>query len=194
MEYFEDIKGLKNVKILREKIKKNALISVNGFPMRAVGISGKNDILLKSNVQLVVDVNAQETIRKIEKYVEKNKDLDVSEKYDGFTSRDCSLLYQVILDKLTNTVYCKRPAINNIIKILDDQNDFAKLDLKNQAELLYELLTLLRCDSETKVNLQVIGGKSNVGTITVNKNTLGKSKLILINQSVTGLFENRIEL
>jgi len=40
----------------------------------------------------------------------------------------------------------------------------------------------------------VIGGKSNVGTITVNKNTLGKSKLILINQSVTGLFENRIEL
>ena len=194
MEYFENIKGLKNVKILREKIKKNALISVNGFPMRAVGISGKNDILLKSNVQLVVDVNAQETIRKIEKYVEKNKDLDVSEKYDGFTSRDCSLLYQVILDKLTNTVYCKRPAINNIIKILDDQNDFAKLDLKNQAELLYELLTLLRCDSETKVNLQVIGGKSNVGTITVNKNTLGKSKLILINQSVTGLFENRIEL
>ena len=82
----------------------------------------------------------------------------------------------------------------NIIKILDDQNDFAKLDLKNQAELLYELLTLLRCYSETKVNLQVIGGKSNVGTITVNKNTLGKSKLILINQSVTGLFENRIEL
>ena len=40
--YFESVKGLKNVRILREKIKKNSLISVDGFPMRIVDANKDN--------------------------------------------------------------------------------------------------------------------------------------------------------
>ncbi len=71
IEYFENVKGLKNVKILREKIKKNALISVDGFPMR---IRGANDIRLqfKGNIQLLLEYEEEEIIRKIEKFLEKD--------------------------------------------------------------------------------------------------------------------------
>ena len=53
---------------------------------------------------------------------------------------------------------------------------------------------MVRCDINTKADLTSVGGSANAGSISVNKNTAGKSKLILVNQSVTGLFENRIEL
>ena len=53
---------------------------------------------------------------------------------------------------------------------------------------------MLRCDVETKADLSAVGGSKNAGNMAVNKNTFGKSKLILVNQSVTGLYENRTEL
>ena len=84
IEYFESVKGLKNVKILREKIKKNALISVDGFPMRIRGVNEKN-ILFKGNVQLVLDREYEEIIRNIEKYNEKAEKFSINEKYDGLS-------------------------------------------------------------------------------------------------------------
>lgn len=53
---------------------------------------------------------------------------------------------------------------------------------------------MLRCDIKTKADLSAVGGSKNAGNMAVNKNTVGKSKLILVNQSVTGLYENRTEL
>ena len=40
----------------------------------------------------------------------------------------------------------------------------------------------------------MIGGTSMAGSIKVNKNTLCGRELLLINQSVTGIFENKIKL
>ena len=68
------------------------------------------------------------------------------------------------------------------------------LDLTKKIKVLNEIITMLRCDNETKADLTLIGGTKNAGNMAVNKNTVGRSKLVLINQSVTGLFENRIEL
>ena len=53
---------------------------------------------------------------------------------------------------------------------------------------------MVRCDNKTDSNLSMIGLGTNVGGTKINKNTFGNSNLILVNQSVTGLFENRREL
>ena len=192
MEYFEDIKGLKNVKILREKIKKNALISVDGFPMRIRGVNEKN-ILFKGNVQLVLDREYEEIIRNIEKYNEKAEKFSINEKYDGLSHDSVNGLYDVFVNKLNETIYKKRPANQG-----ENQNKnrelFRNLVLEEKAKVVNEILTMLRCDIATTADLKLVNGGGYAGSIKVNKNTLGKSKLILINQSVTGLFENRIEL
>ena len=71
-EYFEIVKGLKNVRILREKIKKNSLISVDGFPMRIVD-ANKDNLGFKGNIQLIVGAKYEELIRKVEKFFRKKK-------------------------------------------------------------------------------------------------------------------------
>lgn len=192
MEYFENIKGLKNVKILREKIKKNALISVDGFPMRIRGVNEK-DILFKGNVQLVLDREYEEIIRNVEKYIEKAEKFSINEKYDGFSHNNVDGLYDVFANKLNETVYKKRPA-NQGANLVKNRELFRNLVLEEKVKVVNEILTMLRCDIATTADLRLVNGGGYAGSMKVNKNTLGKSKLILINQSVTGLFENRIEL
>lgn len=192
IEYFENVRGLKNVKILREKIKKNALISVDGFPMRIRGANEKT-LQFKGNVQLVVDENMEEVVRKIEKFLEKTFSSEASAKFDGFTDEECLNLYAILISKMSSTIYRKRPA-NQVGKLQENRGQFVKLDLTGKAKLINEVITMLRCDIATTADLKKVNGSSNAGNMAINKNTVGKSKLILINQSVTGLFENRIEL
>lgn len=192
IEYFENVKGLKNVKILREKIKKNALISVDGFPMRIRGVNEK-DILFKGNVQLVLDREYEEIIRNVEKYIEKAEKFSINEKYDGFSHNSVNGLYDVFANKLNETVYKKRPA-NQGANLAKNRELFRNLVLEEKVKVVNEILTMLRCDIATTADLRLVNGGGYAGSMKVNKNTLGKSKLILINQSVTGLFENRIEL
>ncbi|NBI65011.1 type II CRISPR RNA-guided endonuclease Cas9 [Clostridiales bacterium] len=191
--YFETVKGLKNVRILRDQIKKNTLILVDGFPMRIRGANVTN-LMFKGNVQLVVSEKYMELIRKIEKYLDHNRDFDASEKYDGFTDQELNELYDIFVDKLVNTIYQKRPA-NQGKKLIENRDTFQRLaSLQDKAKILNEILTMLRCDITTTADLKIIKGSANAGNMAISKNTMGKSRLVLINQSVTGLFENRIEL
>lgn len=192
IEYFENVKGLKNIKILREKIKKNALISVDGFPMRIRGAEEKN-LRFKGNVQLIVDSNMEEVVRKIEKFLKKDFNSEAIGNFDGFTDEDCLTLYETLVNKLTSTIYQKRPA-NQGRKLQENRNTFKALALSDKAKIIDEIVKMLRCDIMTTADLKMVNCSGNAGGMTVNKNTIGKSKLLLINQSVTGLFENRIEL
>lgn len=189
VEYCQQIKGLKNVKVLRQRIKKNALISVNGFPMRLRGANEEQN-LLKSNLQLIS--KNEETIRRIEKFLDKNPALEVDEKRDGLTAESLLAVYDEFTEKLLGA-YRERPANQGTLLEMNREK-FLYLSLKEKAVVLNQILTMLRCDIATTANLLLVGGTGMAGSMKRNKNTIGKSKLILINQSVTGLFENRIEL
>ena len=191
LHYCEEVKGLVNVTVLHAKIKKNALLLVDGFPLR---IRGENEAQLtfKQNLQLILKPDDAETVRRIEKYLEKNKEYSVNEKFDGLSDDSMMQLYDVLIEKL-QTVYSRRPA-NKGQTLAEKRAVFAKLDGTTKAVLLNEILTMLRCDTATTANLKGIEDGSAVGNIAINKNTAGKSKLVLVNQSVTGLWESRMEL
>ena len=190
LEYCKNVKGLKNVRILRECIKKNALIEVNGYPMRIRGAT-EVQLLMKNNVQMILNYS-EEVIRKIEKYLDKNKNYNASEKFDRISLEETERVYDGLTEKLIN-VYAQRPA-NQGELLKEKRQVFLELILTERIKLINQIITMLRCDIETKADLTAIGGSKNAGNIAVNKNTIGKSKLVLVNQSVTGLFENRIEL
>ena len=192
IRYCENINGLKNVKILRPCIKKNALISVDGYPMRICNCnSGKKNIGLKNNLQPLFGRH-EETVRRIEKYVDKNQGFEVDEKFDGLNEANLTALYDDITEKLCGP-YVERPS-NQGEYLMENREKFLNISLKEKAKLLAQMIKLVRCDNETKADLTSIGASKSAGVISVNKNTLGGKRLILINQSVTGLFENRIEL
>ena len=102
-------------------------------------------------------------------------------------------LYKILTDKFINTVYRKRPA-NQVDNLVKNESVFEKLQLCDKAKIINEIITMLRCDIATTADLKLIKGSTNAGNIAMSKSTVGKSRLILINQSVTGLFENRIKL
>lgn len=190
IEYCQSIKKLKNVKISRACIKKNSLVVVDGFPLRIRGANDKQ-IFFKNAMQLVLNGH-EECIRLVEKYIEKNSDFEVDKNFDGLDNEMLISLYDALTEKLENA-YAKRPA-NKGSDLRKKRENFIGLSLANKAKTVNEILTMLRCDATTKADLLSIGDVKNAGTIAKNKNTLAKSKLVLINQSVTGLFENRIEL
>ena len=192
MDYCTKVKGLENVKIIYPKIKKNALIIVDGFPMR---IRGENSaqILMKGNLQLRLNIKSVEIIRLIEKFLDKEVDYEPNAKIDKIDHEELNKIYDVLTDKL-KTVYLKRPA--NQYKVLETgREDFIKSeDIYSKMRFINNILILLRCDATNNTDLSLIGAGKNVGGIKVTKNTMCKNKLILVNQSITGLFENRIEL
>lgn len=191
LHYCEEVKGLRHVKVLHEKIKKNALLLVDGFPLR---IRGENEIVLtfKQNLQLLVDEDCEEIVRRIEKYLDKSKDYAMDATFDKLDDAMLNRLYDVLVEKL-QTVYAKRPA-NKGQELAERRELFQGKDGRTKAVVLNEIVQMLRCDVNTKANLKEIGGTANVGNIAVSKNTVGKSKLVLVNQSITGLYENRTEL
>ena len=187
VSYYEENLGLKNVKIIKEKIKKNSLMIVDGFPMRIRG-ENERDIFLKGNMQLVLDNENSETIRAIEKYLEKNVGFEPDPILDGIDHEKLNQLYDVLNKKL-KTVYKERPS--NISEKLDNCREiFVNLNLREKSQVVREILNSFRCDNATISNLKLIGGSAYAGKMVKNKNTLVKSKLKIINQSVTGLFEN----
>ncbi len=193
IEYCENVKGYKNVKILRAKIKKNALISVNGFPMRIRG-ENERDLQLKNNLQLKLLTPFEKCVRNIEKYLEKNASFEVDEERDGLSDDELNNLYDCFLTKL-ETIYKNRPA--NQSKLMREKEMFFKdeLSLKEKSKCLNEILNMLRCDIATTANLDILGKGKTTGNIAINKNTFSnKSELKFINQSVTGIFVNEEEL
>ena len=164
---------------------------MDGFPLRIRGESGVN-LLFKSNVQLKTDFESEETIRKIEKVLEKNRK-EIVEDYDKLTDDNLMACYEMYVSKLGNGVFQKRPS-NQARTLTNGLQAFQTLDGLSKCKVLNEIQQLFRCDIDTAADLSSVKGSQDAGRIMINKNTVGKEMKYLINESVTGLFENRVEL
>ena len=192
LDYCKNVKDLSNVNVLREKVKKNSLLVVNGFPMRIRGETVAQT-LLKSNMQLILDEDDSETIRLIEKYLDKGSEYEVSTEYDKLNKDKLLHLYDSFTEKLNGKAYYRRPA-NKGKELLNGRDIFIKLSLTDSVIVLREIAYMLRCDIKTTGDISKIGGTAMAGNIALSKNTIGASSLSIVNQSVTGLFENKLEL
>lgn len=199
VKYLEEVRGLKEIKKIRP-IKKNSLIMVDNFPMR---IRGENDLLLNLNPskQLKIkDYEVFETLRKVEKFIEKltkNKSATIDEKYDCLDNSKLDSAYIFLTNKLQEE-YIKRPTIKKLFKILKDGTEKYKQEkVEDKAKIISEILKLFECKTN-HAELVKIGGSGKSGNCALNKNTVGKKllegKIVLVNQSVTGIFEDRIKL
>ena len=192
-EYLEQKKGYKNVVVKKYPTKKNALIKVDGYLARLRGATEK-DVLLKNAVQLVLRDEYSENIRKVEKYLENNIQYQADSKFEGFTQEDLNDLYDELYIKLKESIYNKRPA-NQLGTLEKGREKYRAIgDLREKAKIINNILALFQCDATTSTNLKEIGGTANAGNMAYNKNTLPTKKLILIHQSVTGLFETEEKL
>ena len=193
VKYFEESLNAKNVCILVNKIKLNSLIKVDGFYYHLTGRT--NDRLAVSGaVQLTLDLKSMKYIKKIEKFVKRyaeNKNTVIN-KYELLSKEENERLYEILSEKLENTIY-KNKKNNQSEKISSGLELFKRLDVKDQILQLNQLL-LIFGSQNNGVNTELIGGKKKTGVVFLSNKFKEFKEFKLINQSITGLFENEVDL
>ena len=189
---------LNNPRIVIPKIKKDSLIVIEGFPMSLRGTTGTDQLDLQCGVQLKLDLESVTYLKKIEKYLQRNaergdkNDILPIREWDGITTELNQRIYDVLISKLQNSIYCLRRN-NPIEELLKRKDAFIQLSIENQSVILGEIIKITQCKPVT-ADLSLIGGKKNAGKITVNRNISIYKSVYLVNTSVTGLFEEKVDL
>lgn len=196
-EYCETVYGLKKPRVILSQIKKDTCLVINRFPMHLRGTTGKQ-LILQGAVQLCLDGEFELYLKKIEKYIKRNQERTDKKKLleigsnDGITKDQNLELYLELCRKQKDTIYKYRPN-NQYESLMKVQEKFVKLSCEEQCIILNEILWLLKCKPNA-ANLSLIGGASQAGKITLNKVITNYDSVIMKNQSVTGLYEQTIDL
>lgn len=148
----------------------NTVLSLDGFNVCITGIGGGGKCLSAQPImQLSLPYELVKYLKKIEKFVEKNKNnanYIYDEQYDSVSVDENIKLYDVYLDKLENSIYNKR--INSPEAILKNGREkFCKLNVLEQAVTLINIQSIFGrmtggCDLEN------IGGKNIVRQLLIS--------------------------
>lgn len=197
-KYCSEKYNLKEPKVIIPKIKKDALIIVDKFPMNLRGISGKDCLSMQGAVQLCLTEKYEIYLKKIENYIKRktegknDKELPKIIERDKITFKENMDFMEVLIKKQNETILKYRPA-SQVKKIENGREKFKNLTLEEQCVVLNEILNLLRCKPIT-ANLLLIGGGREAGRISTHKIISSKKSVKIVNESVTGLFKQEIDL
>lgn len=191
--YCEEKLGLKQAHIIIDKIRIDTLLDIEGFKMHVSGRTGSR-LLFKGANQLVVSRRFQEVVKKVCKYYNvrnQNRNAVLSEK-EELTDEVLLELYEEFQRKLSNTVYKVR--LHSQIATLEKGKDrFTGLSKEEKCLVLYEILHLFQCNS-IAANLKAIGGPGKGGRLVMSKDISKLNHIYMINQSITGFYEQVIDL
>lgn len=193
-EYCENQWNMSQVRILVDRINIQSLIKVNGFYVHVTGRTN-DSILVRAAVQLCLDNNSNNYIKKLSKFNERNiasrDKIEITE-FDGITREQNIHLYEILLMKHCNTIYSKRP---NPIgeKLKNGKETFDLLNTKEQVYVLLQIIQLFQC-ANMGADLTLIGAAKKSGIMQISKDITKMAEFKIVNQSPTGLFENEIDL
>lgn len=217
-EYCVDQLGLVNPSIRMRKIKLQSLVKKDGYPLH---ISGKtlNRIAVRNAVNLSLQKEWIKYIHMLEKWNEKGYFIEnLLDKIDnsfvreqleelGYELMGASqngeeeeniirelnvLLYEQLIGKHVNGIFSRRP--NSIGDKLERKKEtFVSLSAEEQGSTLLQILNL-SIVGVTVANLTSIGEAEKTGVMKISKRISDSKECILINQSVTGIYESKIDL
>ena len=191
-KYLKDNLGLQNPKILKDKIKINSLIKLDGFLYNIKGKTG-DSLSIAGSVQLIVNKEEQKLIKKMDKFLVKkkdNKDIKVTS-FDNIKEEELIKLYKTLSDKLNNGIYSNKR--NNQAKNISEALDkFKEISIEEKIDVLNQIILLFQ-SYNNGCNLKSIGLSAKTGVVFIPKK-LNYKECKLVNQSITGLFENEVDL
>ena len=221
--YLTDQLGKKEFKIMVPKIKINSLLKINGFPCHITGKTN-DSFLLRPAVQFCCSNDEVLYFKKIIRFSEirsqrekigktispyedlsfrsyikenlckktKNDEIGEKEFYDLLQKKNLEI-YDMLLTKHKDTIYKKRPNSGTIDILVKGKEKFKSLIIENQFEVILEILKLFSATRNVS-DLQHIGGSKYSGVAKIGNKISSLDNCILIYQSITGIFEKRIDL
>lgn len=188
-------KNWQGASIVIDKILNKSLLEIDGARLLISGRSKSRLILVNAN-QLILDYPSIKYVRSVVKYVDRylqaKKQLDVYPA-DGVSASQNVILYDKLLEKSTVGVYAG--VLSGLRDTLQKCRDnFITESVQEQCVALREILKAFACKA-VYAKLKSIGGSSDTeGLIRISKNLPKDKNVRLIYQSVTGLYERKINL
>lgn len=185
IKYCEQSLSLLNPIIIYKKIKIQSLMKINGY---YAYISGKSNEVytFRNGVNMCLSQEWINYVKKLENYIEKDRQ-------DRMITYEKNIeLYEIILRKYSTTILNKRLSKMDK-KLINAKDRFCILNVKEQSQVLINVFVLSRI-GDNQTDLSKIGIGKQSGQITQNKKITGCKEFKLVNQSVTGLYENEIDL
>ena len=178
-----------DAKIIFAKILFNSVFEIDGVRMAIRGRTGER-ILFMHMIQLALKDEYIRYIKDILKFLEKCKKMG-EEIVPVEISSDKNLeIYDYFINKIDNSIYNK--ILSNISSDMKENRDiFISMSMIEQCGFLREVLKAFKCDATT-ASFKELCKKAVVGRVLQNKKLNGQ--VYLINQSVTGIFETKIDL
>lgn len=196
-KHCSEVLGYEDAKVIRKKILINTMLSINGFKCTLSGSSGGGvKFLAASAIPLLLSNEDVRSFNRIEKFLERkknNKDLYINPEFDGITMENNLRLYDLLVDKAGKSIYKDRPSSQRKT-FLDGRETFIGLSIEEQCSVLISMLSYFGM-GKGLADLKTIGGSPNAGLITfTSKMETNEKGILIIDQSVTGLFENIQEI
>ena len=188
--------GLINPIIKVKKVKIQSCISFDNMLCHLGGKdSGGSQISYRPGVQLVLGYDNERYIRNVIRCAGGDLHLQTSKNEKDIVNAEKNIeLFNLLIEKMKNNIY--GVLYSNLgDKLYCSKEKFEKLDIVEQCNVIKNVLTILK-NNASKGDLKSIGIKAN-GAIRLNNNISeikNVKSIKLINQSVTGLFEQEIEL
>ena len=184
--------GFSGVQILVPQIKYNGIVEFDGVAYRLTGKNG-GSITCKTIYQGIYTEEMERVIYNLEHYLK-------SERWNDIQRMNLDELFQYLLDKISNGPINQYQTIKNLaVKINDSSDSFQALDLRQKSSTLLKLVALLTgCGESVDLSaLQRSDEKSlskNSGILTIGTTVKMDVKIRVIHQSLTGYYEQIIEV
>lgn len=185
-------KKISDIKVRVKFIPLKSKIRLDGFNYYLGGKTG-NYIYLNNNEALYLNNNDEEYLRKITKAIDITNYEEIDENGNVIITHEKNTkLFNVLCEKLNN-----KPYINNrwnIYNVLEGKEEiFRKLDVEKQCYIINQII-LWGNSAVQNINLKYINGKEHEGSLLMNKKISEYDEVVLIQQSVTGMYERKTDL
>lgn len=180
--------GLSEPEVRYEKIRMYSKIRVNGFELYLTARQ-KDRLKVMNAVELKLKAEEMTYIKRLIDRLDRGYDIEE----DPFISADNNtLIYKELMRKHRDMIYKKRPnAIGECL--LNGADAFEQLELSRQAFVIRQILQITRLNNNG-ADLSDIGESKSTGIATISKKISGMDEFTLIESSVTGLFQRKIDL
>ena len=185
-------KDVSDLRVCIPFIPQKAKVKIDGFYYYIGGKTG-NSIYLYNAVPFYLTNEDGEYLRKIIKAIE-------TANYEETDKEGNVLITKEKNKKLFGTIVLKlnrKPYINNkwnINKIIEGKEDiFNALEVEKQCFVVKQIIYWINSITQN-VDLKSLEGSEHAGTMALNKKISECNEVILIHQSITGMYERRINL
>ncbi|MGN0383630.1 MAG: type II CRISPR RNA-guided endonuclease Cas9 [Eubacterium sp.] len=185
-------KEVLNLRVCVPFIPQKSKVRIDGFYYYIGGKTG-NSIYLNNDVPLYLSYDDEEYLRKIIKAIEK-ANYEEADKNGNviITKEKNNQLFKTLALKLNRKPYNNNRW--NIYKIIEGKEDvFEALYVEKQCFVINQIINWINSTTQN-VNLKNLKGSEHAGTLALNKKISECNEFILIHQSITGMYERRIDL